>query len=166
MNRISALKVRGAVVRGRLYHDDQTVFGDGLVRAYQFESEIAKYPRIVVTKEVREDIILYTSRAKTIGARPNMTMLRQSVDGPMYLDVLRPVVDLLWKADSSVNLLTKTEKVEHQRYRQIRDKIQERYGDAMDDPRRFEKVRWFARYWNDAIPGKFFLHISAAEREF
>src|SRR5689334_467657 len=48
--------IRGAVVRGRLYHDDKTVFGDGLVRAYHFESEIAKYPRIVVTKEVREDI--------------------------------------------------------------------------------------------------------------
>ena len=97
---------------------------------------------------------------------PPMEMLRQSSDGPMYLDVLEPLVSLLHKADSSVRLLSESEKLVHQRYIRIKDKIRERYEQAMDNPRHFEKVRWFARYWNEAIPKKFFLNISAAEREF
>lgn len=162
--------VRGAVVRAPLYHDDQTVFGQALVRAFHFESEVARYPRIVVTREVREDMLSYIGRTIGNGASkdvyPPMEILRQSSDGPMYLDVLQPVVSLLHKADSAVRMLTESEKVLHQRYNRIKDKIRERYEEAMDNPRHFEKVRWFARYWNEAIPRKFFLNISAAEREF
>jgi hypothetical protein len=33
--------VRGAIVKGRLHHDDKMVFGEALVRAYRFENEIA-----------------------------------------------------------------------------------------------------------------------------
>jgi hypothetical protein len=95
-----------------------------------------------------------------------MEQLRQSADGPMYLDVLKPLVALLSKAESAFRTLTESEKIDHQRYLQIRDKIQTLYGEAMDNPRHFEKVRWFARYWNEVIPAKLFLHISAAEREF
>lgn len=156
--------VRGAVVRAPLYHDDQTVFGEALVKAYHFESEVAKYPRIVVTREVREDMISYIAQAK--GIYPRMDILRQSSDGPMYLDILQPVVSLLRKGDSPVRNLSGSEQDTHQRYIRIRDKIQERYGEAMDDPRHFEKVRWFARYWNEVIPKKFFLMVSAAERDF
>jgi hypothetical protein len=53
--------VRGAVVRGLLYHDDKTVFGEALVKAYEIESLIARYPRIVVTREVREDMLQYVA---------------------------------------------------------------------------------------------------------
>ena len=87
--------VRGAVVRAPLYHDDQTVFGEALVKAYHFESEVAKYPRIVVTREVRDDMISYIARAN--GIYPKMDILRQSSDGPMYLDKLQPVISLLRK---------------------------------------------------------------------
>lgn len=156
--------VRGAVVRAPLYHDDQTVFGEALVRAFHFESEVAKYPRIVVTREVRNDMISYIGRPK--GSYPAIDILRQSSDGPMYLDILQPLVSLLRKADSAVRVLTDSEKLTHQRYLLIRDKIRERYEEAMDTPRHFEKVRWFARYWNEVIPKKSFLTISAAERDF
>jgi hypothetical protein len=156
--------VRGAVVRAPLYHDDQTDFGEASVKAYHFESEVAKYPRIVVTQEVREDMISYIGQAK--GIYPKMDILRQSSDGPMYLDILQPVVSLLRKGDSPVRILSGSEQDTHHRYIRIRDKIQERYGEAMDDPRHFEKVRWFARYWNEVIPKEFFLMVSAAERDF
>lgn len=158
--------VRGAVVKAPLYHDDRTVFGEALVKAFHFESEVAKFPRIVVTHEVREDMLSYIATSKAGSGYPKMEMLRQSSDGPMYLDILEPVVSLLRKGDSAVRLLNDHEKVDHQRYRQIRDRIQQRYGEAMDSPRHFEKVRWFARYWNEVIPKGFFLGISAAERDF
>ena len=78
--------VRGAVVKGPLYHDDSMVFGKALVDAYHLESEIARFPRIMVSREVREDILRL---------RPAlMEHLRQSDDGPMYIDVLKPVADV------------------------------------------------------------------------
>ena len=43
---------RGGVAIGDIYHDDEAVFGPGLVRAYDIESNVAKFPRIVVDQEV------------------------------------------------------------------------------------------------------------------
>ena len=43
---------RGGVAIGDIYHDDEAVFGPGLVRAYDIESNVAKFPRIVVDHEV------------------------------------------------------------------------------------------------------------------
>jgi hypothetical protein len=158
--------VRGAVVKAPLYHDDRMVFGEALVRAFHFESEVAKFPRIVVTKEVRDDMLSYIATSTPQTTYPKMEILRPSADGPMYLDVLQPVVTLLRKGDSAVRKLNASESVAHQRHFRIRDRIQERYGEAMDNPRHFEKVRWFARNWNEVIPQKFFLSISAAQRDF
>jgi hypothetical protein len=132
--------VRGAVVRAPLYHDDQMVFGEALVRAFYFESEVAKFPRIVVSREVREDTLSYIAKSNPKIPYPKMEILRQSADGPMYLDVLQPVVSLLRKGDSAVRKLSAPESLLHQRYLRIRDRIQERYGEAMDNPRHFEKV--------------------------
>jgi len=44
--------IRGAVTRGMLHHSGGIVFGQGLVRAYEMESEQAKYPRIIVDNNV------------------------------------------------------------------------------------------------------------------
>jgi hypothetical protein len=42
---------RGAVTIGSICHDGQVVFGPALNRAYELESQIAKYPRIIFDKE-------------------------------------------------------------------------------------------------------------------
>jgi hypothetical protein len=39
--------VRGAIALGKLYHDDEMVFGDALVRAYELETSVARFPRIL-----------------------------------------------------------------------------------------------------------------------
>jgi hypothetical protein len=36
--------IRGALVKGKLYHDDTMVFGEALVRAYELENSVARYP--------------------------------------------------------------------------------------------------------------------------
>jgi hypothetical protein len=46
--------IRGAVTIGDLYHDREVVFGPGLVRAYDLESNTAIYPRIVLDPNVVE----------------------------------------------------------------------------------------------------------------
>lgn len=134
--------VRGAVVKGPLYHDDSMVFGKALVRAYQLESEVVRYPRIMIVREVRDDILKL---------RPNLTqMLRQSEDGPMHIDVLKPVADMGRKVRGGYGLRD-DEKRLHGRFQLIKDRLQARFEESMDTPRHFEKVRWFARYWNETV---------------
>jgi hypothetical protein len=158
--------VRGAVVRAPLYHDDQMVFGKALVQAYSFESEVARYPRIIVAREVREDIIRFSAKPEKAANPPTASWLRQSSDGPVYLDVLQPVVALFKKKENPYGTLSSAEKETHRRYLSIRERIQERYEESMDSPRHFEKVKWFAQYWNEAIPQNLFLRIRDADRSF
>ena len=49
-----ALFIRGAIVVGDLHFDDNFVYGKALVNAYQLESKVAIYPRIVVDKSALE----------------------------------------------------------------------------------------------------------------
>lgn len=43
------LLVRGGLAVGKLYHDNDVVYGPGLVRAHELESRIAVYPRVIMT---------------------------------------------------------------------------------------------------------------------
>jgi hypothetical protein len=158
--------VRGSIVKAPLYHDDRMVFGEGLVKAYYFESEVAKFPRIVVTQEVRNDVIGYVANSKGGDVYPRTELLRQSSDGPVYLDILQPVVSILKKRDHPYETLSTKENDEYRKYLIIKNKIQQRYEESMDNPRHFEKVRWFARYWNNAIPEKYLMRIRDADRNF
>jgi hypothetical protein len=40
--------LRGAVTSGRLIHSDKYLLGPAMVRAYDFESKVAKYPRVLI----------------------------------------------------------------------------------------------------------------------
>lgn len=46
--------IRGGVTINNIFHDGETVFGPALNRAYELESTIAKFPRIVIDNEVIE----------------------------------------------------------------------------------------------------------------
>lgn len=158
--------IRGAIVKAPLYHDEKMVVGRALVQAFHYESEVAKFPRIVVAREVKNDLIAIGSKLKDSQLYPRIANLRPSADGPMYLDVLQPVLALLRKQAHPYQKLTPAEFSDQQRFSKIRDKIQQRYEEAMDTPRHFEKVRWFAQYWNETIPDQYNLRIRDADRKF
>jgi hypothetical protein len=48
--------IRGGVAKGKLYHADGVVFGEALVRAYKLESQVAVYPRVIVSDEIAGSI--------------------------------------------------------------------------------------------------------------
>jgi hypothetical protein len=155
--------LRGAIVRGRLYHEGRTMFGSALVKAYSFESEIDKYPRVVVTQEVREDMVRLAGSFSGNGEYPKVEKyLRQSPDGPMYLHVLDPISDLLRKKNSMYGSLSADEKESVARFERIKRVLQERYANSMDTPRHFEKVRWVCGYWNDVVGDTFGLRVHGA----
>lgn len=49
---ISGFLIRGGITFGKVIHDHEVVFGPGLNRAYELESKIANYPRILIDETV------------------------------------------------------------------------------------------------------------------
>ena len=48
--------VRGGFSKGQLFINDDMIFGPALLKAYELESEVALYPRIVFSDSVKKDI--------------------------------------------------------------------------------------------------------------
>lgn len=145
--------VRGAIVKGRLYHDDQMVFGEALVRAYSMEQEVVRYPRIMLTSDVVADIRTYLEKA------PHGILseaIQQADDGPYFLHTLSPYAEdarfAVEEASKAGDLDSAAEaQIDLDPFVFLKDKIQQRFVEAIDDPRIFEKVQWFAAYWNRSV---------------
>jgi hypothetical protein len=130
--------VRGAICKGMLYHDNSMVFGDALVRAYHLESTIACYPRIMVEKRVVDEQLVDPIHMEN--------KFLQADDGPFYIDVL-------WELDRLLQgrVDKNKEQSERARYLAIKDKLQQRLNESVDNPRHFEKVQWFCQQWNKLL---------------
>jgi hypothetical protein len=135
---------RGAIVKGLLYQDTKTVFGEALVDAFHFERDVAKYPRIIVTRQVVDD-------TKAIWEKEHSEFIRQTEDGPHVLHVLMGLAQM-----TAIKLnrpeLTDLQSRQLQQYTMISKMIKLRLEEARDTPAHFEKVQWFARYWNSTLP--------------
>ena len=70
--------LRGGITIGDIVHDNQVVFGPGLNRAYEIESKIARYPRIVLDPKLP---------SATFG---NLGGLPDSEGGITFLEPFRP----------------------------------------------------------------------------
>ncbi|MCE2706563.1 MAG: hypothetical protein LW807_05745 [Proteobacteria bacterium] len=44
--------LRGGITKGLLHHNKNKVFGDALIDAYELESKVANYPRIIISKKL------------------------------------------------------------------------------------------------------------------
>jgi hypothetical protein len=135
---------RGAVVKGRLYHDDKMVFVDALISAHGLEQTVVRHPRIMVMREIALDVDTYSSNE--ILSKELSNFIGKSTDGPYYLHILRGLTILY---DETLDPDTRAMIVE--RSNDTAAKIQKRFDDSADSPDYFEKVRWFANYWNDSI---------------
>lgn len=80
------LPMRGAIVRGRLFHDDEVLVGDGLNRAYHLESKVAKVPRVIIEDGLME---FAGTRALTDGRSQKDWIderASRDLDGWLFLD--------------------------------------------------------------------------------
>ena len=143
--------IRGSIVKGKLYHRDNTVFGEALVRAYDFESKIANFPRVIISRDVELDVEL----AERAGYHGGMQSLRKFVlqadDGPFYLNVLQPSYEQLISecVDNQSKPAAEIQPCPTQSLLSvIQDELQDRFDASVDDPNIFKKLQWFASYWN------------------
>jgi hypothetical protein len=131
--------IRGGIAKGYLHHDDQVVFGPAFLEAYQIETTIAEYPRVVLSAQTYVDfrnLVKERGTRKEIQALGDSEWLKDLIklddDGPAFVHILRGLSDddLLsdWNAIAST--------------------ITRLLSEAMHDPRRYKKLKWIAVYWN------------------
>lgn len=133
------LLLRGGIAKGQLYHDGNIVFGPAFLKAYELESVAANYPRIVLANSVYDDIQQYATLDDyaIIGTR-----VRVSDDGPAYADILRRFL--------VINQYQPTRE-ELNSWNSCGGVLSELLKHAMEDPKKFEKIKWFVVYWNSTI---------------
>lgn len=86
--------MRGYVSRGRMFHRDGMLFGDGYLDAYEGEVRIKGPPRIVIASDVLHDArsqIAMAQQRMPSGAASIFDYLRQDSDGVYFIDYLKPV---------------------------------------------------------------------------
>jgi hypothetical protein len=132
---------RGALCRGLLYHDKQMVFGEALISAYKLETRVAKYPRIMLTKQVFDDAMASNLKHYFVDH------IRQAEDGPYFVHVFRYLQDQLEILKKQSEDLFQPDSPAF-RYMMIRETIQHKFNNSVDNPAHFEKLQWLAHYWN------------------
>lgn len=87
--------VRGGIARGQLIHDRIMVVGPAMIEAYRLESKEAFYPRIIIEKELKDqiesdikDYVKNHSGMTTLPIRDNL--FKTDEDGWCYLDYVNP----------------------------------------------------------------------------
>ena len=132
--------VRGGIARGQLIHDRTMVVGPAMVKAYELESEEAKYPRIIIDKVLKEqieiDVEYYIKNDLRLTEVPEWDYLfKTDDDGWCYLDYVSPVPEyyvscekeehLKW-LDQLVKLgLQSTDEKVRVKYEWLRKKVEE-----------------------------------------
>jgi len=83
--------IRGGITYGKLYHNKNIVFGPAMNTAYELESKIAIYPRVIFDKELVDELIKngdsnLKSHLKTEDKIVNIW--KEDFDGKYYLNYL------------------------------------------------------------------------------
>jgi hypothetical protein len=164
--------LRGAITIGDMYWDDnwsspsdlhrpprQTIaFGQGLIDAYEMESKLAVYPRILVSDTFAEYV-----RKKSWNDEPNIvcegnldTLFRRCEDGLHHFDVLHPGMKRLPKPtvtdgkvqseQTSLDLAGMAHPEYISNYRSVlADLLNEK------NPRALAKLNWLTSYFDNAV---------------
>jgi hypothetical protein len=150
---------RGAVVKGPLHHTDRVIFGSGLVDAHKIESEVADVPRIIVRRDVVDDIACLSKKQEFL--RNFKGQIRRSEDGPFIINFLAPVSRHrnLWTVKAPeryVDAYVSPEEDEQHLYdqqRAVKRLIERRLDAATDNPRIYRKLRWVASQYDNEVAG-------------
>jgi len=74
--------LRGGIVQGPLYLDDDIVWGKALVTSHYLEDKLALFPRVIIDEQLHQIII------KTASPIKDQLRLRMDSDGYYYVDYL------------------------------------------------------------------------------
>jgi hypothetical protein len=136
------LLIRGGITVGQLEHgSDGVVVGRAMIDAYLLESEVANYPRIVVSRDVYSAV------------KAPQGMLLRDQDGIVHFNYFEPMIDIYALGEKGDTFdeqrRTAQDKLLHTAGRKIAEyRIQEK------DLRKVAKWTWFKKYLELARSGE------------
>lgn len=137
--------IRGGITLGDICVDENRVFGPGMVRAYQLESQLAKFPRIVLDptliKEYKLNKLLRSEdHSLATDSEYVKELIRQSDDGLCFVDYLSAIHSEFDAPEASPEYMFRHKEV-------ILDKCPKVY----DYDNKLSKYVWLANYHNTVI---------------
>ena len=133
---------RGAVVYGEAFHRGRVLFGPAVVKAYELERDVAKYPRVLVDGAVKNAVWQYH-----LGLWRGR-LLRQDVDGCWFINVLTPSLSSWQPFPGDVSLRNRRKFL-----RAVREAVEEQLS-AHHDERQLSKWMWLAHWFNEEVRGE------------
>lgn len=134
---IQGFFIRGGLAIGDLYMDDQIVFGEGLIEAFEAEQNLARDPRIVLTESAVEFVnhhLTYYGRAESA---PQYRDLLKDPDGQYFINYLQVIIELEANNNVFFDELKKHKKV-----------VESRLKKYVSQPTIWSKYLWVANYHN------------------
>lgn len=80
--------LRGGIALGNYYGDDDFAYGPALIKAYNLECKEAKYPRIILSKEMIKMVMEHLDYYGSIDFCPQYKHLLEDEDGAWFINYL------------------------------------------------------------------------------
>ncbi len=101
----NGILTRGAITFGSFFQDDLMVLGKGLLRAYELESNVAIYPRIIIDPELNDITELLLRPAKS-------NFIQKDFDGFYFIELLNEKLSNYWKNEIDIYISENLVKIE------------------------------------------------------
>lgn len=92
---LNGIWCRGGITTGQMYHKGSVAFGEALIDAYNLESQLAIYSRILITWETADRYIEFRNDGQPrYKLRSRGNFFRQDFDNNLHLDIFSPMMSL------------------------------------------------------------------------
>lgn len=120
---------RGGIACGKVFDDDKILFGPAVIEAYEIESQLAVYPRVVISQEAVNELAQYGNKEDF------KHYIRQDSDGCYYVNFLVGARNLYYTVSDVRNPLVKN-------YRNAKKKNNQKI---------VSKLVWLINYFNSVL---------------
>lgn len=129
--------IRGGMAIGELYMDDEIVFGEGLIEAYETEQNLARDPRIVLSKSAIEYVEYHLKSYPDVKSAPHYDELLKDRDGQTFINYLSLIIEFETEYE-----------VYFDKLRSHKIIAESRLKDFVSKPPIWNKYLWVANYHN------------------